>query len=130
MRNLALAVLLATVLAAVATVPAAAGSSSGTCWVNPDPVSVGAEFTVHGSGLGPSADYWAWITQPGNDAPGNHPMFGTATDAAGNFVLALDAEVAAYGHALEPGSMHVKLDAASWEGNQLPTARCDFEVTG
>ena len=129
MRKLAVAVLLAVMLAAVLAVPAAAaGGSSGTCFIDPNPVPVHTTFTVYGSGLGPSADYWARVVQPGNDAPGSRPMFGTSTDAAGNFVLALDADTAAYGHALEPGSVHVKLDPASWEGNQLPTARCDFEV--
>jgi hypothetical protein len=120
----ATAVLLAIVLAG----PAAADPNQGTCWVTPDPVPVHTTFTVYGTGLAPSVTYWAWLMQPSNDAPGSAPMFGTTTIADGTFTLAIDADVAAYGHPLEPGSVHVRLAAASVESNQSPSARCGFQV--
>jgi hypothetical protein len=90
------------------------GTTSGTCWVNPNPVAIGADYTLTGAGLGAYAVVNVLITDSGNTTSWN-----LMADASGTAAVTW--------HAYWTGTTSVSFLKSSRHGSTT-VASCSFAV--
>lgn len=93
------------------------GGSSGTCSVTPNPVAVGADYTVKGSNLGANR----YVNVNVSDAVGTTTFF-AQTDGAGSVTVVW--------HAYRSGTSTVKItDNSTKRTSGTVLASCSFQVS-
>lgn len=80
MKRIILAVV---AVCAIAALPAVGAGKTGSCSVSPDPVAIGADFTLTGTGLTPLGHYYINITGQRDSSNGAHPQTSEQADASG-----------------------------------------------
>ena len=118
-------IFLSTMFALIAIFSSPASSGADRCFVSPDPVTLGSDFTVTATGLTPNANYYINITQAKDSSNGAHPQDGRVTDASGSFTYTRNTYLPPDG-ILGAGNAKVRIYPADAVGRG--TEQCWFTV--